>query len=182
MAKLVAKTYGDALFSIGVEKNILDKLFEEATVLKKVINENSKFQTVLNHPKVAKSEKNKIIEEIFSEQFSKEMVGFLLICIRKNRFSDIKEILEYFISTIKEEKKIGVVYITLAQEITDSYKEKIENKIISTTKYESLECHYEIDKSLIAGVKIRIGDRIVDSTIKNKLESMTKDLHKIQLS
>ena len=45
----------------------------------------------------------------------------------------------------------------------------------------SFEVHYEVDESLIGGMVIRIGDRVVDSSIKSKLYELTKELKKIQV-
>ena len=50
------------------------------------------------------------------------------------------------------------------------------------TNYKSFETTYVVDESLIGGLVIRIGDRVVDSSIKTKLQNMKKNLTKIQLS
>ena len=44
-----------------------------------------------------------------------------------------------------------------------------------------MELHYEVDPSIIGGMIIRVGDRVVDSSIRTKLDSLTKQLLQIQL-
>jgi F-type H+-transporting ATPase subunit delta len=56
------------------------------------------------------------------------------------------------------------------------------NKLLSTTGYVKFEMNYVVDASLIGGIVIRIGDRVVDGSIKNKLEDMRKNLSSIQLA
>ena len=57
----------------------------------------------------------------------------------------------------------------------------MEQKILETTAFVKLEPHYSVDRELIGGLVIRIGDRVVDSSIRTKLDQMTKQLLQIQL-
>ena len=61
-------------------------------------------------------------------------------------------------------------------------KADVEKRILDTTSFKKLEMNYSIDKSLIGGMVIRIGDRVVDTSIKTKLAELTKELNKIQLA
>ena len=61
-------------------------------------------------------------------------------------------------------------------------KKAVEEKLLSTTGYRSMEMNYETDESLIGGMVIRIGDRVVDSSIKTKLEVLKKSLLSVQIS
>ena len=65
MAKLVSATYGDALFELAVQESKVDSLYAEATDCLKVFEENSELGRLLNHPKIDKSEKEKVIEKCF---------------------------------------------------------------------------------------------------------------------
>ncbi|MDE6912213.1 MAG: ATP synthase F1 subunit delta, partial [Lachnospiraceae bacterium] len=88
----------------------------------------------------------------------------------------------YFLSLVKEYKKIGVVFVASAIELDETQRVKVEQKLLDTTNYASLEMHYKVDASLIGGMVIRIGDRVVDSSIRTKLSRMEKQLQEIQLS
>ena len=181
MAKLVSKTYGDALFELALEEDKLDILFEESKVIREVFLNNSELIKLLNHPKIDKDEKIKVMENIFTERASKDFVGFLTIIIKKERQNYIIEILDYFIAAVKEYKKIGVAYVTTAIELTKDKRKSVEEKLLATTKYEQFEMNFTVDSSIIGGMIIRIGDRVVDSSIRTKLNELSKDLYKIQL-
>lgn len=83
---------------------------------------------------------------------------------------------------VKELKGIGVVYVTTAEALKVPQRELVIAKLLETTKYQQMEMHYTVDKSLIGGMVIRIGDRVVDSSIKSKLDALQKKLMKIQLA
>jgi F-type H+-transporting ATPase subunit delta len=68
-----------------------------------------------------------------------------------------------------------------AVELSADQKAKVEQKLLDTTKYETFEMNYSVDTSLIGGMVIRIGDRVVDSSIKTKLFELTRELRKVQI-
>ena len=181
MAKLVSKTYGDALFELALEEDKLDLLFEESKIIKEVFQSNSELIKLLNHPKIDKDEKIKVIEDIFSDRASKDFVGFLTVIVRKERQNDILNILDYFISVVKEYKNIGVAYVTTAIELSDESKKNVLDKLLATTHYETFEMNYTVDKDIIGGMIIRIGDRVVDTSISHKIDKLSRELYKIQL-
>ena len=113
---------------------------------------------------------------------SDDIVGFLVIIVEKDRGSEIEGILEYFQAKVREYKKIGVARVCSAVELSAEQKQKVEQKLLQQTSYESFEVTYEVDASLIGGMVIRIGDRVVDSSVKTKLDSLTKNLRKVSLA
>ena len=181
MAKLVSKTYGDALFELSVEKNTVDTWLEESKELLTILKENEELTKLMNHPKIVKEEKIQIIENIFKGKVSDEIVGLMRMIVAKDHFNEIESVFEYFIDVTKEYKNIGTAYITSAMELSDAQKKDVLQKLLATTKYVEFEMHYEVEAALIGGMIIRIKDRVVDSSIRSKLQKLTSELSKIQL-
>lgn len=182
MAKLVSKTYGEALFELAIEENNVDVFMEEITEIQKILAQNGEFGKFMNHPKILKEEKIKVLENVFKGRISDELTGFLTLIVVKDRYGEIDAILDYFLTEIKKFKGIGIAYVTTASALRDEQKAGVEQKLLETTKYKSMEIHYDTDAALIGGMIIRIGDRVVDSSIKTKLNELTRTLMKIQLS
>ena len=181
MAKLISKTYGDALFELAVEDEKVDVLLEEIEQLQKILAENEDFGRLMNHPKIIKEEKIEVAKTVFEGRISGELLGFLTIIISKDRYREIDEILTYFVAKVKEYKGIGIATVTTAVPLKDDQCKAVEKKLLDTTKYKSMEIHYGVDASLIGGMVIRIGDRVVDSSISTKLNELQKDLLKVQV-
>ena len=181
MAKLISKTYGDALFELAVEQDKVDALLEEIEQLKRVLSENEEFGRLMNHPKVIKEEKIQVARNVFEGRMSNELLGFLTIIISKDRYREIDAILDYFIAEVKQYKGIGVATVTTAVPLRLEQRRKIEQRLLATTSYKKMEMNYLLDKSLIGGMVIRIGDRVVDSSISTKLNELQKELLKVQL-
>lgn len=181
MAKLISKTYGDALFELAVEEDKVDILLEEIEQLQKILADNGDFGRLMNHPKVLKEEKIDIAKNVFEGRISEELLGFLTIIISKDRYREIDGILSYFVAKVKEYKGIGIAMVTTAIPLKDEQCKAVEKKLLDTTKYKSMEIHYSVDASLIGGMVIRIGDRVVDSSISTKLSKLQRDLLKVQI-
>lgn len=101
--------------------------------------------------------------------------------VSKGHYGEIESVFTYFLDRVKEYKKIGTAYIKTPMELNAAQKEQLKAKLLQTTDYVEFELHYEVDESLIGGMVIRIGDHIVDSSVKNKLSQLTRELSKIQL-
>ena len=181
MAKLVSRTYGDALFELAVEENRVDELSEEIQVLTEILEQNKDFEKIMVHPEIPQETKLQVIEDVFKGRVSGTLTGFLRIVAAKGRYKELPGIFAYFTARVKEYKKIGVAEVTSAIPLTGVQKQKVEQKLLQTTPYETMEIEYKVDAAKIGGLMIRIGDRVVDGTVSSRLAALTSCLMKISL-
>lgn len=181
MAKLVSKTYGDALFELAMEEQKLDEMAEEVKAVSTALQENEDLTRLMNHPKIVKEDKIKLVEDIFAGRVSRELVGLMRMLVEKDHYNETTHVFAYFLDRVKEYRNIGTAYVTSAMELSDAQKAAVEARLLATTRYVKFEMHYSVDADLIGGMVIRIGDRVVDSSIKTKLYNLTRELSKIQL-
>lgn len=182
MAKLVSKVYGDALFETAMEKDRMDVLYEEIGSLVPVLEGNPELMALLNNPRIVKEEKVSIIHQVFGGRVEEELMGFLTIVVEKGRQNDFLPIFAYFIQRVKEFKRIGTVSVTSAVELSEEQKARLKEKLLASTDYVMFEMSYQIDPALIGGMVIRIGDRVVDSSIRTRLYEMKKELSQLQMA
>lgn len=94
MAKLVSVTYGDALFELALENDSMDNLYEEVKGVRQVFLENNELVKLLNHPKIDKDDKIQVMENVFKGRISDDLIGFLILTVKKDRYNDIVPILD----------------------------------------------------------------------------------------
>lgn len=181
MAKLVSQTYGEALVELAYEEDIASSMLEEIQSVREIIKDNPEFVKLMLHPGIAKQEKLQVVDKVFKDKVSDQLTGLIRIIVENERFKDIDSVFQYYIDKVKESQGIGVVYVTTPLELDDKEKSNIVARLLETTDYKSLEMNYAIDKSLIGGMIVQIGDRYVDSSIRNRLDDLTKELLQIQL-
>lgn len=181
MAKLVSKTYGEALFTIAMEADKGSLYLEEVEGIRRILRENPDFDKMMLHPAIPKQEKLAMVEQAFAGRASDEITGFLKIVVQKERYPALQDIFQYFIDKVKEAQKIGIAHVTTAMELSDRQKLQVQARLLETTDYLAMEMHYQVDPQIIGGMVIRIGDRVVDSSIRSKLNDLTRQLLQIQL-
>ncbi|MEE0998633.1 MAG: ATP synthase F1 subunit delta, partial [Treponemataceae bacterium] len=164
-----------------LEENRMDEFFEAVKVVVEVLRTNDEFGKLMNHPKIIKEDKVKFVEDTFGGRIPKEIVGIMTLLVIKGRAEEMISVFDYFVDLVKEEKKIGKAHVTTAVALDNKQKEKVEQRLLDTTKYETFEMHYSVDESLIGGMVIRIGDRVVDSSVKTKLYDLTRELRNVQI-
>lgn len=169
------------MFAVASEEGRMDEFFEAAVGLTDILRTNEDFGKLMSHPKIIQEDKVKIVEETFGGRIPKEMVGLMTLMVTKNREDEMLSVFDYFVELVKEEKKIGKADVTTAIPLSDKQKVQLEEKLLATTKYESFEMNYEVDASLIGGMIVRIGDRVIDSSIQTKLNNLSRDLRSIQV-
>ena len=182
MAKLISKTYGDALFDAVMEQNKVEEVLSDVKELKEVLKNSPDLKDYLNNTSVPEEHKTEAVAELFEGRADDITVGFLMTVIRKGRFGEIDKTLDYFIERVKEYKKIGVAYVTSAVSLNEDEKKQIEQKLLSVTDYSEFEINYTIDPAIIGGLVIRIKDRVFDNSIKNRLDDLSGQLMRIHLS
>lgn len=181
MAKLASKAYGDALFELAVEEQNIDEFLEEAVLIQTVLKENPALGAIMAHPEIIKEERIRLIEACFRGCLSDEMVGFLAVVIKKDRYPELSGMFAHFVAKVKEYKKIGMAEVISASELQGTWKKKVEEKLLATTGYKTMEITYRVDESLIGGLILRIGDRVVDNSMKSRLAGMKSQLMKVSL-
>ena len=197
MAKLISKVYGDALFDYALENNLIEQTYEEANDIKYIFETSKELRDFVSNPIISTDEKKQTLHNIFIENVWKgtlskvlsvfkldslikgkntKILSFLYIIIDKGREKEIVSIMEYFLARVREYKNIGVAYITSATQLNDSQKELLEEKLINTTNYKQFIFEYKVDEELISGLKIVVGDKVLDSTMKTKIDTLSKNL------
>ncbi len=178
MAKLVAKTYSDALFEVGVENNSLETLLEEFSFIEKTFIEYPDFLELFRTPRISIEERKETIQSIFGGNISEEMLNFLKIILDKRRASEIFDIKNEFQVAVHRHNNILEATVISAVAISEEQSEKIKKSLKVVTGNDIL-IKNKVDETLIGGVVIYIGDKVIDGSVKKKLSDLKEELAQI---
>ena len=176
MAKQVGNAYGTALFEAAREEGRLSAIREESETILSVFSEQPDFLRLLCHPEILLKEKEGLLHEVFGGTADPLITGIIELLLEKERGTDIPKVLEAFVQKALEEEKIGVASVTSPMELSEADKDRIRQKLLDTTDYETMRVTWSVDPGLIGGLVIRLGDRVVDSSLQTKLHKMKNDL------
>ncbi|MBU5427836.1 F0F1 ATP synthase subunit delta [Tissierella pigra] len=175
MAKLVSSRYALALFEAGLDMDRNNEFNKELDFLKAVFESEAKLLQIFNHPRISKSEKKSLIDNIFKGKLSEEMINFLYIIVDKRREGFILDIIEKYKEIFNEHENILNVVAITAIPMKESSKEKLKS-VLSSRLNKKVELSNKVDKTVIGGVLLRVENRIIDGTVKGQLESIGKAL------
>lgn len=171
----ISKHYAMALLDAAKESGITTEIDNQLKEITEIINRSSDFRIVMANSAISTAKKIEIIDDIFGDKIDKKLLNFLKILIEKNRFNEfdaIKENFEDEISKLSNKKKV---------EITSPIALNFENKTNVLFKLEhKLNCDviptWKVDKNLIAGLKFKIDDCVIDTSIRSKIEKLSKEI------
>lgn len=178
MAELVARRYANALFEVVFELGQNEQAQDELSFVISCLKEEPKLYQLLKSPLISSNEKKEIISDIFKENVSKEVFNFLRIIVDKGRESYIESIIEeYRVLANSAKNKVDAVAITaLPMEKIDIEKLRVN---LSMSSGKNIQLQNQVDPSVKGGVLVKIGDKVIDGTIKSRLENLKEQLSQI---
>lgn len=173
----VAERYAEAVLELAQSAggDLDEKVLADITAVNKVISEASDFATVLAHPGIPGTEKKKMVVEMFKKHVQESTLRLLELLIDKRRFELLPLIESEYKRLLFARKNIVTATITSAEQLDDATVQSIKKKIADKLG-KKLELDVQVDKALMGGAVLRIGDQVIDGSLLGKLQSLEKVL------
>lgn len=172
---VVSERYAQALFDLSKSDNSTDKIYEDLKMIAESLREYPELKTLLSHPVISNQDKKDMFNQIFSGKISKFTANVIMLLIDKKRESLIPEVAELYREMYNNlhSKVVADVYtsVEIGQAELSLLRKKLE---LYLNKQVEIDTH--VDQSVIGGVLVKIGDRVIDGTLRTKFENMAKSL------
>ncbi|WP_062200028.1 F0F1 ATP synthase subunit delta [Massilibacterium senegalense] len=173
---VVASRYAGALFELAKEQGKIDGIEGELRTVETVLGQTPNFFTVVNHPKITKENKKKLIKDTFGTSVSSYVLNLLFVLVDSHRIGIVKEVIASFYELANEERSIAEAYVYTVSPLTEEQTNTLRAMLSKRLDKKSVRIHNEVDKSIVGGVKIRVGNRILDGTVSTKLKRLERQL------
>ena len=170
----IAKRYARALFDIASEDQSYNDWLDKLKLISDTETDKD-FAIVLNSTKISLSKKINTIDEVFKGKLNTLQLNFLKLLTKNQSFSIIQDIHKQFVGQVEKLNNIIRVSVTSPYKISDDLKDQISNLVNEISGAESV-IEEKIDSELIGGVVIRLGDTVIDGSIKNKVKQLRREL------
>ncbi|MDD6468138.1 MAG: F0F1 ATP synthase subunit delta [Erysipelotrichaceae bacterium] len=172
----VTARYAEALFELAQEENKIDLWQQQMDLVQQVIEKNPQIIRILSHSKIEQEEKKSIIEQVFAS-LDRPVFNFLRLLVDKGRINYIQEISLAFHRMCNESKGIqeGVVYSAYP---LDRSEVQMLEEAVSKKLNQKVELKTKLDDRLILGAKIVVDDKVIDGSLKNRMEMLRTSLLK----
>ncbi len=168
----IARPYAEALFKLSLDEG--EKFNDELNFLATVLRDKD-LNLYLSNPTVSKDKGKKFVLSVLPENFNQSLKNFFELLVDNSRVTFFEEILQQFHELENEHNKKLEAKILSAFELLDNQKDSIKERLEKKfNKKVVLSCI--VDKTLIGGVTISIGDYVIDGSIKRNLEVLKNSI------
>lgn len=171
----VALGYAQALYEIAADKGITDQVGQELQAITYLVEGSKDLEKLLFHPTVSADKKKRLFECLLSGDSSDLIKTFLFLLIDKRREKLITVLFASYRSISRKVKGIVVAEVQSTIQMTDDNLDKLKStleKLLSKT----VEIETLIDPKILGGLVIRIGDKLIDGSVRSKLSGLKKKL------
>lgn len=171
MYEYLDKRYALALYEVAEAKGKVEEYLNDLREICNIIETNKDFYEVIKHPQINTRKKKQTFINIFKGQIDEELLSFLLILIEKDRILYLREKLLEMEKIDLERKNTLRGTIKTAVPLLDEELKQL--KQIFEAKYnKNIIFETKVQKDLLGGVYVRIGNDVIDDTIKSKIDEM----------
>lgn len=176
----IARRWAEALFNLSSTEESWHRGLEALEIKLKMLDEYPKFKKLLTSTKLSIETKEKLLTKIYEGRLDPKLLKFLIFLIRKHRFGYLPEIAREYSKLVKlhfgqlEAKMVSAVPV--AEEIKEQLRAKIEADLRAKTTLIS-----EIDPKILGGVMVIVENRILDGSLKTKLDRLNEKLVQIHI-
>ncbi len=176
LKRAIGTRYARALFDLANKNGKLAEIEKDYPVIINMITENSDLKSFLFHPAIGNTEKKALLEKLLKNSVSDLFADFVNMLVDKNREPYIELIWEDFKILLMDHNKQETAKIYTPFELSPELKSSIAAGLSKSTG-KKVEINEVVDSSLIGGIKVQIGDKVFDGSIKSSLAQLSEALH-----
>ena len=170
-----AGQYAQAVLDLANNTGDAETIGRELSDLRKLMDDNGSFGLFLRDPAVSKTERQQAIERIFRGKVSPLLFNTLGVLNNKGRLGLIPELAEEYRKLLDVQLGNLHVQVTVAQPLDAAEMENVRSQISSAFKMNAV-LEQKVDDRIIGGMVLRLGDRLIDASVRSQLEAMKHKL------
>ena len=170
----VAGRYAKALIELAIERGVLEAVKNDMELLVHTCNANRELSAMLKNPVIHGYKKLAIMKQLFEKRMDKLSIAYIDIITKKSREAELEGIARQLVNLYKVNKGITIAVITSATALDA----KLRADVMAILKNESntgVELVEKVNKNLIGGFILRVGDKQFDASIAKNLRAIAKE-------
>jgi F-type H+-transporting ATPase subunit delta len=172
----IADVYARALFEVAKDGGVLDRVHEELDEFADALETDRNLQVFLFSPYFSSEEKKDGVTRIVTDA-DERFVNFLELLAERHRMPALFRIRRAFDSMWAEENRLLPVTVTSAVELDEGLVNDIGKRIEEQTGRQ-VELSSNVDPDVLGGLQVRVGNMVLDATVRNRLEQLRKQVAK----
>lgn len=167
--------YAEALFKIAQTEGDLDLVEDELFRFGKLLESNHELKQALSDHSLERAERVKILEELLGDKVSPHTLGLVTFIVAQDRARQLPQILEELSKIAAEARKSVLAEVRSAVPLDDGQRGELARALSKATG-KNVELKVIVDPSIIGGIYAKVGDTIIDGTVKRRLEQLKEQV------
>jgi F-type H+-transporting ATPase subunit delta len=167
--------YAAALFEVAKAEGSLETVENELFKVARTLEANEELKAALSDHAIPVDRRQKIVETLLGGKAGPITVALIDFVVAAGRSKNLPEIIDRLVERAAAERREAVAEVRTAYPIDDAHREKLAEALSKVTgKHVSVKVI--VDPTVMGGVVARIGDTVIDGTVRHRLEQLRETL------
>ena len=171
----VISGYAEALFRVVQAEGELDRVEDELFRFGKLLESEHELKQAISDQSLERSQRVKVLDELLSDKVSEHTLGLLSFVVEQGRGRQLPQILAQLSNLAAEARNSVVAEVRSAVPLDGSQQEQLA-KALSQATGKKVEVKVLVDPTVIGGVVAKVGDTIIDGTVRRRLEQLKESV------
>ena len=169
----MAGRYAGALFELALEEKSTDSVKKDLETFDALIGESADLNRLVRSPVFGVDEQLKAVSAILDKAGIKgRAADFIRVVITNRRLFALRNIISGYRALVAKHKGEVSAQVTVAEKLSDANLEALKSALTSVTGGKDMDLDVKIDPTIIGGLIVKVGSRMVDSSLRTKLNSI----------
>ena len=175
MADQLVQGYAEALFRVVQAEGELDRVEDEMFRFGKLLEQNNELKQALSDQGVDKQQREKVLEELLADKVSPHTLGLLSFIVTQGRARQLPQILEQLSQLAADARQMVVAEVRTAVPLDEKQQADLAASLSKATN-KKVSVKVIIDPSILGGVVAKVGDTVIDGSIKHRLDQLKEQV------
>tara|TARA_Y100001936_G_C15957371_1_gene603671 strand:- start:330 stop:860 length:531 start_codon:yes stop_codon:yes gene_type:complete len=174
MPAIAIKRYAQAAFDIALKEGQLDSWVTDMEMFQDLLA-NEGLVEMFNSPRLPLAKKLQVLDKLISGKINSSSRNMIALLVNRNAVDRLSVIVNHFKGLVDEHNKVARGNITSAVPLSDKQLSKLQESLQGLIEHELILSNV-VDESIIGGMVARIGDKLIDASLRHKINKMRSDL------
>ncbi len=177
----VARRYAAALFGMAKKRNEVDAVATNLREVADVARGSRDLMGVMHHPLLTLDKKKSILRQVFGGQIRPDVEKFLFLVVQKNRAVMLPQIVTEFNRMADEFRGEADAEAVTATPLSPEQIGALQNALLQKFGVR-VRLQTRVDPEVLGGLQVRVGDKLIDATVRTKLERLSEQLKRVKVT
>lgn len=176
--KELIRGYAEALFSVAAAEDVLDTVEEELFRFARSLEREQRLREALTDPALPAQRKRAVLQDLLGERANPHTVNLLAFIVEQGRARDLPAIVDELVALAAERRQAAVAEVRTAVPLDPEHRERLA-EVLGRATGKRVELKVVVDPTVVGGVVARVGDQVIDGSIRRRLELARERLSEV---